>query len=202
VNWKVNQILDLNKIINVILKFESVIGVLLFGSFARGDYDEYSDYDLLVIFEDEISMWRRWDNLFQSIGSLKMNLHIIPETLEELKNANPVFLEELSKYGKVVFARQPLEVFLKPLKLKPFCLILYNMVGLSYKDKMKISYFLYKKRNGGAVANAGGIKLSEGCILVPSNISNHIIAKLNNFGVKAKKLEIYLSEEQLKSFLG
>ncbi|MEM3382110.1 MAG: nucleotidyltransferase domain-containing protein [Candidatus Bathyarchaeia archaeon] len=116
---KTNQILDLDKIINIISRFDGVEGVLLFGIFARGDYDEYSDYDLLVIFEDKISMWRCWDDLFQSIGSLKMNLHIIRETLEEFKNGNPVFLEELSKHGKVIFARLPLEVFLKQLKLKP-----------------------------------------------------------------------------------
>jgi predicted nucleotidyltransferase len=202
VNLKVNQVSDLNKIINVISKFDGVIGVLLFGSFARGDYDEYSDYDLLVIFEDRNSMWGCWDDLFQSVGSLKMNLHLIPETLEEFKNANPVFLEELSKHGKVVFARQPLEVSLKPLKLKSFCVISYDLSGLSYKDKMRVSYFLYKnkKRSGGAVADAGGIKLSEGCILVPSSISNHIIAELKSFGVKTKKLEIYLSEEHLKMF--
>jgi predicted nucleotidyltransferase len=202
VSLKVDRALDLNKIINAISKFEGIIGVLLFGSFARGDYDEYSDYDLLVIFKDKISMWRCWDDLFQSIGSLKMNLHIIPEALEELKNANPVFLEELSKYGKVIFARQPLEVSLKPLKLKPFCVISYNMAGLSYKDKMRVSYFLYKKRKGGAVINAGGIRLSEGCLLVPSDISNYIIAKLKGFGVKAKRFEIYLSEEELKAFIG
>jgi hypothetical protein len=76
------------------------------------------------------------------------------------------------------------------------------MAGLSYKDKMRVSYFLYKKRSGGAVTNSGGIKLSEGCILVPSNVSDHIIAELKSFGVKAKKFEIYLSEEQLKALLG
>ncbi|MGC8848867.1 MAG: nucleotidyltransferase domain-containing protein [Candidatus Bathyarchaeia archaeon] len=27
--------------------------MLLFGSVARGGYDEYSDYDLLVVFEDK-----------------------------------------------------------------------------------------------------------------------------------------------------
>jgi len=140
---KEKRILDLKKVVKIISKFESIIGILLFGSFARGDYDEYSDYDLLVIFEDKDSMWRCWDELFQSIGSLKMNLHVIPETLEEFKNANPVFLNELFKHEKVLFARLPLEVFLKPLTLKPFCLILYEMAGLSYKDKMKVSYFLF-----------------------------------------------------------
>ncbi|MEM2940142.1 MAG: nucleotidyltransferase domain-containing protein [Thermoproteota archaeon] len=36
-----------------------VITIILFGSFARGDYDEYSDYDLLVVFRNKESMQRK-----------------------------------------------------------------------------------------------------------------------------------------------
>jgi predicted nucleotidyltransferase len=198
VSLKAKHILDLKRIVNVISRFQSVVAVFLFGSIARGDYDEYSDYDLLVLFEDKPSMWQCWDNLFRAVGNLGTNLHVIPETLEEFKNANPVFLEELSKHGKVLFARLPLEVFLKPIALKPFCLIFYGMTGLSYKDKMKVSYFLYKKGNKGAVAKSRGIKLGEGCILVPSDTAKEIINALSDFNVKTRKLEIYVNEEHLK----
>lgn len=200
-NLKTNQILDLKRIVDVISRFEGVAGVLLFGSIARGDYDKYSDYDLLVIFEDKFSMWKSWDDLFKAVSNLRMNLHIIPESLEEFKNANSVFLDELSKHGKVLFARVPLEVFLKPVKLKRFCLIFYDMADLSYKDKMKVSYFLYRKGGGGAVVKAGGAKLNECCILVQDSAAEEIIAFLSDFGVKARKLEIALNEENLKAFL-
>jgi predicted nucleotidyltransferase len=106
--------LDLSRIVDVLARIQGVVGVFLFGSFARGDYDEYSDYDLLVIFENKNLMWRNWDELFQSVSSLKMNLHVIPQTLEEFKAANPAFLEDLVKHGKVLFARFPLEVFPSP----------------------------------------------------------------------------------------
>jgi len=195
VSLKTKHILDLKGIVDVISRFEGVVGVLLFGSVVRGDYDEYSDYDLLVIFEDKPSMWQCWDDLFMAVGGLGMNLHVIPETLEEFKNANPVFLEELFKYGKVLFARLPLEVFLRPVKLRPFCLFFYDMTGLSYKDKMRALYFLYRKGGGGAVAKAGGTKLSESCILVPSNAAEEIIDGLSDFKVETRKLEIYVSEE-------
>jgi len=120
-------------------------------------------------------------------------LHVIPQTLGELKAANPVFLDELFRHGKVLFARFPFEVFSRSVKLKPFCLIIYDMSGLSYRDKMKVVYFLYKKGGGGAVAKMGGIKLTEGCVLVPSDVGDEIIDKLSAFGVDAKKLEIYVS---------
>ena len=180
--------LVLGKIVDVVSKVEGVVGVFLFGSLARGDFDEFSDYDLLVVFEDKALMWRSWDELFQVVGGLKLNLHVIPETLEELKTANSVFLDELSKHGKVLYARLPLEVFLQPVKLEPFCLIVYDMGGLSYRDKMKVVYFLYRKGGVGAVAKMGGIKLSEGCVLIPRNVGDEIIARLSSLGVEARKL--------------
>jgi predicted nucleotidyltransferase len=186
------HISDLNKIVNMLSKIEGVIGIFLFGSVARGDYNAYSDYDLLVIFEDKASMWQNWNELFLTVGNLRMHLHVIPQTLEELKAANPVFLEELFTHGKILFAKTPLEVFPKPVKLKPFCLVIYDMSGLSYKEKMKAIYFLYRKEGAGAVAKVGGVKLNESCLLIPSNACKEIINKLTATGVKAKKLEIFI----------
>jgi len=192
------QVPDLNKVVDELAKIQGVVGVFLFGSFARGDYDAYSDYDLLVLFEDKPSMWRNWDELFRAVGGLKINLHAIPEALEELKAANPVFLEELYTHGKVLFAKFPMEVFSKPVKLKPFWLIVYDMSGLSYKDKMKVVYFLYKKGGAGVVAEVGGIKLSEGCVFIPSDAGDNILKMLSVLGVNAKKLEIYANEDYVK----
>ncbi|MEM2843259.1 MAG: nucleotidyltransferase domain-containing protein [Candidatus Bathyarchaeia archaeon] len=121
-NLKTNQISNLNKVVKAISRLEGVIGILLFGSIARGDYDEYSDYDLLIIFKDKSSMWKSWDNLFKDVSSLKMNLHIIPKSLEEFKTANPVFLEELSNHGKILFARFPYGSFFKTHSIKAFLL--------------------------------------------------------------------------------
>jgi len=193
---------DLNEIVNIASKIQGVTGILLFGSLARGDYDEYSDYDLLVLFENKALMWQSWDELFQAVGNLKLNLHVIPETLEELKSANSTFLNELSKHGKVLFARIPLEVSLQPVKLKPFYLISYDMSGLNYRDKMKVTYFLYRKSGVGAIAKTRGIKLSDSCVLIPSSATDEITAMLNSFNVETKKLKIYASENSLEAWLG
>jgi len=115
---KEEQVSSLKRVVEVLSKFDGVVGIILFGSYARGDYDEYSDYDLLVIFEDKTSMWNSWKDLFRAVGNLKMNLHVIPETMEEFKRANPSFQEELIKHGRVLYAKLPMEVYLKPVKLE------------------------------------------------------------------------------------
>jgi len=198
VRLKERHVLNLNRIIDVASKTEGVVGVFLFGSLARGDFDEFSDYDLLVVFADKAVMWQSWDALFEAMGSLRLNLHVIPETLEELKSANPVFLNDLSRHGKVLFAKFPLEVFSMPVRLDPFCLIVYDMSRLSYSDKMKVVYFLFRKGGQGTVAQMGGVKLSEGCLLVPRSACDEIASKLKGFGIAPRKLEAYISQDYVK----
>jgi predicted nucleotidyltransferase len=195
---KERHVSDLGEIVSSLSKIQGVVGILLFGSLARGDYDEYSDYDVLVLFEDKSLMWRSWDKLFQAVGSLGMNVHVIPETIVELKTANSVFLDELFRHGKVLFARLPLEVFLQPVELESFCIITYDMKDLSYRDKMKVMYFLYRKGSVGTVATMGGIKLGEGCILVPSSVADELIVMLSSLNVETKKLKTYISKDSLK----
>jgi predicted nucleotidyltransferase len=197
---KEQQRLDLNEIVNSVAKNQSVIGIILFGSQARGDYDEFSDYDLLILFENKTLMWQNWDDLFQAVGILNMNLHAVPETIEELKNANPVFLEELFKHGKVLFAKIPFEAYLQPINLEPFFLITYDMRNVTYAEKMKASYFLYSKGNKGAVAKAGGIKVCDGCIIVPSCKADGIVEALSSHGVQTKKIEIFVRSNTIKSW--
>jgi hypothetical protein len=64
-----------------------------------------------------------------------------------------------------------------------------------HKEKMKVVYFLYKKERTGTVTKVGGVKLHEGCPLVPSNICDDITSKLAAVGVNVKKLEIYVNED-------
>jgi len=127
-----------------------------------------------------------------------MDLHAVPETLEELKKANPVFLEELFRHGKVLFAKIPFETFLQPLNLESFSLIAYDMRNLKYAEKMKASYFLYSKGSKGAVTKAGGIKVSDGCIVVPTDRADEIVGVLSSLGVQIRRIEIFVNSCTLK----
>lgn len=190
----------LDKIVCSVSKVEGVVGIILFGSQARGDFDEFSDYDVLILFEDKRVMWETWDELFRVVASLKMDLHAIPETLDELKSANSVFLEELHKYGKVLFAKFPFDVRLQPLNLKPFTLITYDMRNLNYSGKMKASYFLYSKGGKGEIAKAGGIKISDSCVVVPSSSADEIATALASFGVQIVRTEVFVGTDVYSSW--
>jgi hypothetical protein len=142
-------------------------------------------------------MWRRWDELFKVGGEFDMNLHLIPKALDELREGSPVFLNEVFEHGKILYAKLPLEVFAVQANLKPFCMIFYEMRGLSHGDKMKALYYLYGKKGEGAVAELKGVKLAEGCVAIPRDAADKLIEKLKAYGVKVRKLDVHLDERSL-----
>ncbi|MEM2154933.1 MAG: nucleotidyltransferase domain-containing protein [Nitrososphaeria archaeon] len=185
---------DLNNLVETISSIKEVLAIILFGSIARGDYDEYSDYDILVIFKDKESMWKNWDELFKRVGRLNLLVHCIPKSLEEFLKSEPTFLNEIFRNGKLLYIKYPFQAYMKPLDLKPYKLITYNMSGLRQEDKMKFYYKLYGKNsssNIGLVKKVGGIKVSEGCLLIPENSFEIIKEILNKFNVKFNVIEIY-----------
>ncbi len=192
------QTSDLHELVGSITSLPAVIGVLLFGSSARGDFDEFSDYDLLILFENKEALWKDWDRLFQEIGRLNLNVHAIPQTLEELQTANPVFLKEVEEHGKVLFAKAPFDVSIKPINLKPYSLIIYGMSGLNYKDKMRALYRLYDKGGGGYLATSGGIKLGKSCLIVPSEVEKEVIEILTAHRAVISRIEAYIDPEDIE----
>ncbi|MEM3871706.1 MAG: nucleotidyltransferase domain-containing protein [Nitrososphaeria archaeon] len=185
---------DLNNLVETISSIKEVLAIILFGSIARGDYDEYSDYDILVIFKDKESMWKNWDELFKRVGRLNLLVHCIPKSLEEFLKSEPTFLNEIFRNGKLLYIKYPFQAYMRPLDLKPYKLITYNMSGLRQEDKMKFYYKLYGKNsssNIGLVKKVGGIKVSEGCLLMPEDSFEIIKDILNKFNVKFNVIEIY-----------
>jgi len=186
---------NLSKLVESISSFSEVIAIILFGSIARGDYDEYSDYDILVIFKDRESMWRRWDSLFEAVGKLRLVLHLIPKSYEEFINSEPTFLNEVYKHGTLLYSKYPFKTSLKSVYKQHKRLITYDLSGISQNDKVKLIYRLYGKRGTGRrglLKSVNGYRLANGCLLVPADKADIIIQTLRKYNVKMKILDIYI----------
>jgi predicted nucleotidyltransferase len=187
---------DLSSLTETVSSIREVVAIILFGSVARGDYDEYSDYDLLVVFRDREGMWRRWDKLFQNVGRLGLLVHLIPKSMDEFAESEPTFLREVLKHGVVLYSKYPFQSFLSPLRLERMVLAAYSMRRLGQKDKMRLVYRLYgRKGSNGLVKRLGGLKIAEGCILIPEDASDALLKALTEYGVEVKTFNVYVQQK-------
>jgi len=97
----------LEKFLKELKKNESVLGVILFGSLAKGEFLPHSDIDILVIFKNRVSFLennlelRRLDNsgLIEPFGYGYEQLKIM------LKEINP-FIWDIFEEGLLLYAKE------------------------------------------------------------------------------------------------
>ena len=96
----------LNEIIDRILQVMTPEKIILFGSRARGDQKETSDYDLLVVKSSTESDWTIEKALYKNFIDLGVPVDVLlttPEKLEKHKDTVGYVYKDALKYGKVVY---------------------------------------------------------------------------------------------------
>jgi len=182
--------------VNAIKTVDGVIGIILFGSAARGEADEGSDIDLLVLFENEDKMRRNEWEVTRRIPSnlFTQSICACASTLERM---NPVFLQSVLEDGLILYAQHPL-VLRSRLANAAACLVVtYSLEDLSQKEKQKVNYELFgrriaKRRYLGLVEKLGGRHLGRGCFLIPKENAELILNTLNTHNVKYESMEVYI----------
>jgi hypothetical protein len=185
----------LSEVVNAIKGVDGVMGIILFGSVARGEADEGSDMDLLVLFEDEDRMRR---------GEWEVTRRMPPEVFAQsivacpssLGRMNPVFLQSVLEEGIILYAEYPLVLKLRLASATPHLTVSYSLEGLSQGEKQKIDYGLFgrtvgERKYGGIVEKHGGKRLGRGCLLIPMENSEPILSLLNSYNLKYELTEVY-----------
>jgi len=166
---KVEQDSDLRRLVDAITNVEGVVAIVLFGSRAKGDFDEYSDYDLLVVFEDDEVMWSNRRNLFENTGKLGLFAQVLTRSVRELwEKTETTFLQSILEHGIILYLRYPLKAPAFLQNLRPMAIVTYELKGLSQNEKMRLIYRLFGKQTvRGIVYQKGGKKLGDGCFMIP-----------------------------------
>jgi len=185
---------DLKKLTDAISGIEGVLGVILFGSRARGDYDASSDYDLLVIFEDDSSMWRNRPRLFATVSKLGLFTQVLTRTIKELaQKTEPSFLQNIREQGKILYARYPLDLPAANVEVTPGVVITFSMRKLNQKAKLAIEYRLMGRRgHEGLLQKINAIRIGRGAVLVPRDGYARLIGFLSEKGIPYKTLDVYV----------
>jgi predicted nucleotidyltransferase len=188
----------LSKLAGAVSRVDGVIAAVLFGSRAREDQDEYSDYDLLVVFESDEARRENWDRLYEGVSKTGLFTQVLARSLREIEEkTEPTFLREILKHGRVIFLRHPMEAPAAVGSLKPMRIVTYDLKNLSHRDKQRLCYRLFGKRTKrysypGAVAELGGARLGDGCIMVPEEEYPKLARILAEHGVAHKAIIAYV----------
>lgn len=112
------QILDTAKKLGL-----PILGVILFGSFARGEQDETSDIDLLVVLSPEKkierALYQEWDVAFcnhRFCGPHEINVHFV-YLPEDLKKCGSIWLE-CALEGILIFEAKEAKIRKKVLQIR------------------------------------------------------------------------------------
>lgn len=110
---KKGGIVDKRSVLKIIDRFKNILErekvsvkkIILFGSYARGNYNENSDIDLVIISDDFETMtyWERIDFLSGAIYEIFEPIEALSYTPSEWKK-NDSFLNDYARDGEVVFA--------------------------------------------------------------------------------------------------
>jgi predicted nucleotidyltransferase len=99
----------LEKAIKIIVQVANPDKIILFGSRAKGNYKDESDYDLFIL-KKEIANKRKLTQLiYKSIYGVGAGVDLIvesPDRFNELKSNPYMIYKEIAKSGKVVYERK------------------------------------------------------------------------------------------------
>ena len=82
--------------------------IILFGSRARGDAREDSDFDLLVVRESNEPRYRRSATLFSRLSDLPVEVEVVvytPGEIAQWRNVPQAFITRAVREGKVLYER-------------------------------------------------------------------------------------------------
>jgi predicted nucleotidyltransferase len=150
---------------------EGVEAVVLFGSYARGDYTEGSDIDLLALFKSKADLERGSTDVYGITGESSLFFQVICMTLEELQSST--LLESVLREGRVLSSNEQTRKLLTPVH-RPYALVTYSTASLKAKQRVIFSQKLEgrrqkKYRYEGLIHKLGGYKVGKGVLMIPSS---------------------------------
>jgi len=175
---------------NKLKEIEGTISIVLFGSFSRGDYDEGSDIDLLVVFKDKKHLDRGLSEIYKTTAKTDLFFQVIGLTLDELKNSP--LLETALREGKIYYAKPDVKKLLTPTH-KPYALVTYTTANLNAKERVVYTQKLEGRRKGkyrydGLIHKIGGYKVGRGVVMVPldslKTLTEHLEKKEINYVIR------------------
>ena len=186
---------NLRKVIKALAPVHGVRAVVLYGSFARGDYGPKSDLDLFIITDRP----ERREAILEALAELELDRRIQPTVRSdtELKATDSGLLQNVFEEGKLVYLREPLDLPAeKLLRLKPHSIFTFGMTGLDQRMKARFNREMYERTTGkykysGLLGEMGGQRLSSGCVMVPLAARGALVRLFKRSRIEFKEIVVW-----------
>ena len=175
-------------------KIKEINSVVLFGSFARGDYSvRHSDLDIMVFLEVEEKDQKLEEKILKKVVNLnlgkELNVHTIFQ-YKKVEEEDKSLMLTIAKEGKVLFSKKTIMISGEVLGLKNYYLIKFETAKVKPVIKNKLQRFLHGyiikgKRYQGIVDGEKVLSAGKGAIIVPEELLKKILLFAQNIGVKA-----------------
>jgi len=171
-------------------RVNGVIGVILFGSYSRGDFEEGSDIDLLAIFRNKKTLESHLRDVYEITSESSLFIQAIGLTLKELIGSP--LLQSVLREGKIYYADGNVKKILTPMH-KPYALVTYSAANLSPKERVAFAQKLEgrgrgKYRYDGLIQKLDGFKVGRGVLMIPlenlKNLTDHLEDEEANYVVR------------------
>ena len=169
-------------------KFPSLKMIVLYGSFPRGEYDDRSDVDLLLLFDEEKAEHKYLPEAVRLGNDVVKKLEDSGEKTWDFQFLIAEDFDELDKTLKSTIASDGIVLYGEPRGLmkglKAFMLFEYKTAGLSGRERVA---FYRALRELGLMENKLGPTL-----LVPSKKAAEVEKLLSRYKTLKKRLAVFM----------
>lgn len=175
-------------------KIKEINAVVLFGSFARGDYSiKHSDIDVMVFIDNTEKQPKLEEKILKRIISLNLGKELSIHTLFQYKKIDEEdksLMLTIANEGKVLFSKKLIVICDNILGLKNYFLIRFDTTKLKPVIKNKLQRFLHGytingKKYKGIVDEDRVLSAGRGAIIVPQEMLKKVLFFAQSIGVKA-----------------
>ena len=171
--------------------------VILYGSYARGDYGPKSDVDLFILTSKSNAVEKIHNAIIRIEDKIGKRIQPTIRTGEEFEKTDSGLLQNLLREGKILFLRDFHEISaVTLLKQKPFVIYSFKINSLSQKNKAKFNREFYSRTKRkyeyrGLLQKLGGEKLASGCIMIPFRERNGMEKIFKKYKIKYETKNIW-----------
>ena len=180
----------------LLYKFEKINAVILFGSYARGDYSvRHSDLDIMIFLDENEKDIGLESKILKKIMEINLGKLVSIHTVfqyKSVKEEDSSLLLTISNEGKTLFARKSVVINDKILGLKSYHIIVFDTSGLDQVKKNRLHRFLHGysangKKVKGLIDGEKVFAAGKGAIVAPEETANKVILFADKVGIKSKR---------------